>query len=134
MLKRRQLIILSGLGVACWLADVACIRLLPGVIEDSVWGDLGFLFSVPVAWMCARFAQRLAGLDASRSVVGVTLMVAVAALLHGVAFRWVPALYGGDHIGRLGGAWLLWIYSLILGFALLVPGSAAHARARSASA
>ena len=134
MLDRRQIAILSGLGVACWLADAGWIRLLPIFVADNVWGDAGFLFSVPVAWLCVRFARRLAGLDGSRSAVGVTLMVAVAALLHGVAFRWVPTLYGGDQIGRLGGAWLFWIYSLILGFALLVPGSTAHARPTSASA
>ena len=82
-------------------------------------GDFGFLLSVPVAWICVRICRRLAGLSGSQLVPGVTLLVVAAALLHAVALRWAPGLYRGDEAGRLGGAWLLWIYGLILGSALL---------------
>ena len=46
-------------------------------------------------------------------------MVVVAPLCHAVALRWTPALYGEDHAGLLGSAWLLRTYGLILGFGLL---------------
>ncbi len=131
MLNKRQIAILCGIGAGCWLADATWIRLLPIFIVDPVWGDVGFLLSVPVAWMCIRLAQRVAILDRSELVAGMTLMVMVAALLHAVAFRWVPDLYGDDHTDRLGGAWLLWIYGLILGCALFMARDHAHARPTS---
>ncbi len=120
MLDKRQIAILCGIGTAFWLADAAWIRLLPIFIVDPVGGDIGFLLSIPAAWICIRLAQRMTALDRSELVAGITLMVMVAALLHAVAFRWVPELYGDDHADRLGGAWLLWIYGLILGCALLM--------------
>lgn len=126
MLNHRQSAILCGIGVAFWFADVAWIRLVPIFIVDPVWGDVGFLLSIPAAWICVRFAQQVAALDRNDLVAGVTSMVIVAALLHAVAFRWVPELYGNDHAVRLGGAWLLWIYGLILGCALLMSRSKAR--------
>ncbi len=119
MLDNRQVAILCVSGVLFWLADMAWIRLVPIFVVDPLWGDVGFLLSVPAAWLCARFCQRMAGLDGARLVPGVTLLVVVAALLHASALRWTPSVYGGDHAGRLGSAWLLWIYGLILGSALL---------------
>ena len=131
MLSRRQVATLCGIGAAFWLADAAWIRLLPIFIVDPLWGDVGFLLSVAVAWICVRLARLLAGLDGSQTIAGIALMVTVAALLHGMAFRWVPTLYGDDHTARLGGAWLLWIYSLILGCALLTSRSTGHTRPSS---
>ncbi|WP_428394531.1 hypothetical protein [Lichenicoccus sp.] len=128
MLDKRQLAILCAVGALFWLADLAWIRLVPVFVVGPFWGDLGFLVSVPVAWFCVRVCRRLAGLDVVQLVPGATLLVVVAALLHGLALRWAPALYGGDHAGRLGGAWLLWIYGLILGAALLSARDAKQAR------
>lgn len=119
MLDKRQLAILCAGGAAFWFADALWIRSAPVLVLDPLWGDVGFLLSVPVAWMCVRLCQRLAGLDGMQLVPGVTLLVIVAALVHASALRWAPGLYGDDHVGRLGSAWLLWIYGLILGFALL---------------
>lgn len=119
MLDTRQSAILCGGGTLFWLGDVAWIRLVPAFVVDPFWGDVGFLLSVPLAVLCVRVCQRLAGLGGAQLVPGATLLVVVAALFHALALRWAPALYGGDHAGRLGGAWLLWIYGLILGSALL---------------
>jgi hypothetical protein len=131
MLNKRQAAILGRIGATFWLADAAWIRLLPTFIVDPVWGDVGFLLSIPVAWICTRLAQRVTALDRSELVAGITLMVMVAALLHAVGIRWAPELYGEDHADRLGGAWLLWIYGLILGCALLMARYKAHAQATS---
>ena len=128
MLDTRQLLVLCLGGVLFWMADVVWIRLVPAFVVDPFWGDVGFLLSVPVAWMCVRPCRRLAGLDRAQIVPGVTLLVVVAALLHALALRWVPDLYGSDHAGRLGSAWLLWIYGLILGFALLAALRAEQTR------
>lgn len=127
MLDGRQAAILGGIGVGFWLADVAWIRWVPVLVVDPLGGDAGFLLSVPAAWACARLVRQAASLDRGALVAGATLMVVVAALLHGVAVRWLPGLYGDDHAARLGAAWLLWIYGLILGFALLMSRSAPRA-------
>ena len=119
MLDKRQVAILCGTGAVFWLADAFWIRSLPALAVGPLWGDVAFLLSVPVAWLCVRLARALAGLGSERIIAGVALMVLVAALLHGAALRWYPDLYGSDHAGRLGGAWLLWIYGLIFGCALL---------------
>ena len=120
MLDRQQIPILVGIGIGFWLADAAWIRLLPIFVVSPIWGDVGFLLSVPVAWVCVRLVLRVAGLAASQLVAGTALMVVVAALIHAVAFRWAPDLYGNDHTGRLGAAWLLWLYGLLVAFALLM--------------
>lgn len=130
MLETRQTTILCGIGVAFWLADVAWIRWLPIFITDPLWGSVGFLLSIPAAWLCVRLARDIARLDRGTLVAGVLAMVAVAALLHGLALRWAPDLYGDDHAARLGAAWLLWIYGLILGGALLMARSAVRAAPR----
>ena len=119
MLEKRQVVILCAGGAMFWVADLAWIRLAPMFVVGAFWGDIGFLLSVPVAWFCVRVCRRLASLGVVQLVPGATLLVVVAALLHGVALRWAPGLYGDDLAGRLGGAWLLWIYGLILGAALL---------------
>ncbi len=124
----RQLAILCASGALFWMADVAWIRLVPVFVVDSLWGDAAFLLSIPTAWVCVRFCRRLAGLDQAQLVPGVTLLVVAAALLHAVALRWAPGLYGSDRAGRLGSAWLLWIYGLILGSALLAASGAERAR------
>ena len=128
MLDTRQSAMLCAGGALFWLVDVAWIRLAPAFVVDSFWGDVGFLLSVPLAVLCVRLCQRLAGLGGAQLVAGATLLVGVAALLHALALRWAPALYGGDHAGRLGSAWLLWIYGLILGFALVLGGRSQRVR------
>ncbi len=117
MLSVRQLLILSVLGVIFFLGDVAWIRWAPVFISNALWGDVAFLASIPVAWVCVWLARYIAGLGASQIIPGLTVMVLVAALLHGIGLRWMLAIYGDDQEGRLGAAWLLWIYGLILGFA-----------------
>ena len=55
-------------------------------------------------------------------------MVAVAALLHGLALRYAPDLYGSAPAARKGGAWLLWIYALILAAGILELNSRSSLR------
>lgn len=119
MLGGRQTATLVGIGAAFWLADAAWIRLAPAFLVDPVWGAAAYGLSVPLAFVCVPLGRRLAGLDGGTLVPGTVLLVAVAALLHAAALRWFPVLYGDDHTTRFGAAWLLWIYGLILGFAVL---------------
>ncbi len=127
MLDTRQTAILCAGGALFWLVDVAWIRLAPAFVVDPFWGNVGFLLSVPLAVLCVRLCQRLASLGGVQLVPGATLLVGVAALFHTLALRWASSLYGGDHAGRLGSAWLLWIYGLILGFALMLGGRSRRA-------
>ena len=133
MLTGRQVAILCAMGVVFWLADAVWVRVLPALAIGPVWGGIAFPLSVPVAWLCLRVTRALATLDGDRIVSGITLMVAVAALLHGVALRWAGSLYGSDHAARLGAGWLLWIYGLILGCVLLTARRTTGMTARLSS-
>jgi hypothetical protein len=104
------------------LGDATWIRLAPIFITNNLWGDVAFVLSIPVAWICVWLSQQVAGLGDSQIIPGITVVVLVAALLHGMGLRWVSDVYGDDQEGRLGAAWLLWIYGLILAFALLRAG------------
>ena len=125
MLTTRQIVVLSGVAVLFWIVATAWIRFFPTAITDPLRGGLGFLFSIPVCWLCVRFGRRVAGLSSAQLVPGTALVVAVATLIDAAALRWAHGLYApaaaaGDPLFRLGAAWLLWGYGLSLGIALLM--------------
>ena len=118
MFDTRESALLTGGGILFWLADVAWIRLAPAFVVDPLWSDAAFVASIPVASLCVRACRQQVRLAGLQLVAGVALLVAVASLLHALALRWAPGVYGDDHAGRLGSAWLLWIYGLILALAV----------------
>ena len=129
MLTIRQLIILCVMAVLFWVAALAWIRFFPDQIVDPLRGDLGFLASIPVCWLCILVARRGAALGPAQLVPGTAVVVAVATLIDAAALRWLPALYSGDEqVCRLGAAWLLWGYGLSLGIALLMQYRSADVR------
>ena len=118
MLDRRQCIVLVVFAVLFWAGATAWIRLVPASLQDSLRGDLGFLTSIPVCWLCILLVRDRARLSAAQLIPGAALVVAVATLIDASALRWAPVLYGTDDHGlRLGAAWLLWGYGLTLAIA-----------------
>src|SRR4051812_46746620 len=106
MLTRRQVAILVFLGAAFWGAAAAAIRLSPRGLVDPVRGAIGFVITLPVAWLSVRLTRRLAGLSAETVVRGVALASVVAMLIDGAALRWAPGVYAGDDtVIRFGSAW-----------------------------
>ena len=121
MLTARQVLILSGVAVLYWIAATAWIRLFPAGLVDPLQGDLGFLTSIPVCWLCVLVGKRAATLSAEQLVPGTALVVAVAALIDASVLRWAHLVYAdSEQVCRLGAAWLLWGYGLSLGIALLM--------------
>ncbi len=121
MLTRRQVPILVLVATLFWVGATAWIRFFPDGVTDPARGDLGFVVSLPVCWLCVHLGRRWAGLAREQLVAGTALVVAVAALIDASALRWASGIYGeGDLIARLGAAWLLWGYGLSLAIALLM--------------
>lgn len=115
MLDRRQCTVLVLFAVLFWGGATAWIRLVPASLQDTPRGDLGFLTSIPVCWLCVLLVRNRARLAASQLVPGAALVVAVATLIDASALRWAPSVYGtDDHLLRLGAAWLLWNHGLTL--------------------
>ena len=121
MLTTRQFWILGLFAAALWGAATAWMRFFPAAITDPLMGDLGYVVSVPVGWLCVRGARRLAGLAREQLVAGTAVVVGFATLIDGAALRWMHPVYGRDGTGdlfRLGSAWLLWGYGASLMVAL----------------
>jgi len=121
MLTRRQLAVLAPLALLFWLAAIASLRIDPGAVRPGLRGDLGFLFSLPMAWLCVLLARWLARLRPEQILVGTAFVVAVDTGLDACALRWVPAFPAtGADFRVLAAAWLLWGYGASLAAALIM--------------
>jgi hypothetical protein len=119
----KQLQLLSLIAVALWILATASIRYLPSTVTDPLLGDIGFLTSIPICWLCVAAIRRLAGLTREQLVGGTAFVVAFAMLIDAAALRWAHPVYGNDEGGslfRLASAWLLWGYGISLAIAMLM--------------
>lgn len=115
-----QLIRLIALGAALWLTAALLLRWLGplGVYEGAARIALYSLIipgTAPFIWLIAK----IGGLARSELALGVSVVVAAAVLLDGLALAWTPTLYGGDLTLQAGaGAAILWGagVALVLGF------------------
>jgi len=129
----KQLQLLSLIAIALWILATASIRYFPSTVTDPLLGDIGFLTSIPICWLCVVAVRRLAGLTREQLVGGTAFVVAVAMLIDATALRWAHPVYGSDESGslfRLASAWLLWGYGVSLAIAMLMsrrgPATADH--------
>ncbi len=119
MLNRTQIASLIGLSLALWVAATLYIRYLPAAFSDPLQGSLGFLTTLPAAWISVWLTRFVGRLTAEQLMAGVGLVGAVAMMIDGVALRWLHSVYGPDETTlRLGAAWLLWGYGVSLAMAL----------------
>ena len=120
MLTRMQIARLLALSVALWLMATLYIRLLPSALINPVQGSLGFVTTVPAAWLSVWLISSVGKLAVDQLLLGVALVGAAAMMVDGVALRWFPDVYGFDPLAlRLGAAWLLWGYGVSLAIALV---------------
>ena len=123
MLRPRQIVVCGSLAVAFWMLATLCIRLNPGSVGDGLQGDVGFVTSIPVCWLCIWLTCRLAKLEPHQILAGCMVVLGDAMLIDGIALRWFHGVYSiDDQIGRLGAAWLLWGYGVSAWIALLIAG------------
>ncbi len=126
MLRPSQMAICGSLAVAFWVVAALCIRLDPGFVGDGLQGDLGFVASIPVCWLCIRMICRAAKLEPHQVLAGCLVVLGDAMMIDGVALRWFPEVYSvSDQIARGGAAWLLWGYGLSAWIALIMADRAA---------
>jgi hypothetical protein len=117
MLQPGQFLRLSLLSLALWVLATAYIHAWPAAFRDPVMGAVGFVTSLPMAWLSVWLVKRIAG---PHLLAGVALVGAVAMMIDGAALRFLPQVYGdSETVLRLGAAWLLWGYGVSLGIALL---------------
>jgi hypothetical protein len=115
----QQTVRLIVLSLALWVIATLYIRLLPNALLDPLQGALGFVTTLPAAWLSVWLAKRCGRLDAHQLMPGIAVVGAVAMMIDGIALRWLPGLYAGDETTvRLGAAWLLWGYGVSLATAL----------------
>lgn len=120
MLNSGQVLRVSAIALALWLVATAYIRFLPDAFTSPTMSALGFVTTLPMAWLSVWLIRKLGGLQTAQLLAGVALVGAIAMMLDGAALRFFPAAYGdNDHLLRLGAAWLLWGYGVSLGIALI---------------
>jgi len=116
-----QTIRLVLLSLALWIAATLYIRFLPSALTDPLQGNLGFVTTLPAAWLSVWLVKICGKLTAGQLMPGVAVVGAVAMMIDGAALRWLHGLYGSDESTvRLGAAWLLWGYGISLAVALLM--------------
>lgn len=95
MLTSSHIVRLTGIALTLWALATACIHLWPRAFLDYTMAALGFVISLPMALLSVRLTRKLAGLEMSQLLAGVTLVGAIAMVIDGVMLRFVP--------------WILWL-------------------------
>lgn len=129
MFDRRQILILPMLSIVFWTLATAYIRFLPGAFAGPLPGAIGFITTLPIAWLSVLLTRSIARLSSAQILPGVALVGALAMLIDGVMLRWFSSVYADDaSLVRLGAAWLLWGYGASLCVALLMsrPARTGH--------
>jgi|SRR5882724_8490214 len=130
MLNKAQVLVLIALSVAFWALATLYIRFLPGAFTSPVQGAIGFITTLPIAWLSVVLTRSAARLSASQLLPGVAIVGALAMMIDGVMLRWFSAVYSADQIVvRLGAAWLLWGYGVSLCITIFMSISAKPERA-----
>ncbi|WBQ10988.1 hypothetical protein L2D01_04205 [Hyphomonadaceae bacterium ML37] len=119
-LSTGQLIRLAALGAALWLTAALLLRWLgPLGVYDGAARILLYALIIPGTAPFIWLIAKIGGLARSDLALGVSVVVAAAVLLDGLALAWVPTLYGAELALQAGaGAAILWGagVALVLGF------------------
>ena len=85
-----QTIRLVLLSLALWIAATLYIRFLPSALTDPLQGNLGFVTTLPAAWLSVWLVKICGKLTAGQLMPGVAVVGAVAMMIDGAALRWLP--------------------------------------------
>jgi hypothetical protein len=120
MLRKTQIGMLVGLGVALWALVALNIRFRPEAVSDPVRGLVPFVAAPLGGWLSVRLCKLVGRLSEDQLLAGVVVVGAVAMMLDGAALKWFPGVYGFDErILRLSAAGLLWGYGVAFGVAVV---------------
>src|ERR1700676_334641 len=115
MLNKVQVLSLVTVGAIFWILATLYIHFLPGAFTNPVQGAIGFITTLPIAWLSVLLTKWVGRLSAEQLLLGVGIVGAFAMMIDGIALRWFPVAYSGDPLTlRLGAAWLLWGYGVSL--------------------
>ena len=111
--KQLTVLLLAG---SFWLNGVFLIRL---ITEYSFWGGFKstiiFALSIPIIIFCISGISKLLRLTDQQFSPVIIVIVAIVALLHGVALTGYPSIYGSDtNALMLAAAWLIWFCGICL--------------------
>lgn len=114
-----QVAVIAAAGVGFWYLGATVVSL------GSAWGIFGplasiatFAVNVPATWLAVVLIVTLARLRPEQIVPGISLGLAIATLLDGMALTWMPRLYGSDPTQlTLGAATILWGAGCFIGTA-----------------
>jgi hypothetical protein len=121
MLNKVQVLSLVTVGAIFWILATLYIHFLPGAFTNPVQGAIGFITTLPIAWLSVLLTKWVGRLSAEQLLLGVGIVGAFAMMIDGIALRWFPVAYSGDPLTlRLGAAWLLWGYGVSLCIAILM--------------
>jgi hypothetical protein len=121
MLNKVQVLSLVTVGAIFWILATLYIHFLPGAFTNPVQGAIGFITTLPIAWLSVLLTKWVGRLSAEQLLLGVGIVGAFAMMIDGIVLRWFPAAYSGDPlILRLSAAWLLWGYGVSLCIAILM--------------
>ena len=115
-LKTWQLLAIVGLAVSFWFNGVLLIRV---ITSHALWGGIGsatiFALSVPIAVLSIAGVRKFLRLTPEQLSPSIILIVALVAMLHGVALTWTPTIYSATEAALLfAAAWLVWFSGAVL--------------------
>ena len=120
-LNRTQVAILLAYGIVLWLIAAMFIRYFPGSLTSPVQGNIGFVTSILMCWLCVILGRSIAGLQRTQIIAGTSVACAAAMLLDASVLRWSSPVYSqSKDVLYLGASWLLWGYGVSLVVALIM--------------
>jgi hypothetical protein len=102
-----------------WLLATLYIHWLPNVFLSPTRSALGFVTTLPIAWLSVVAIRYIARLTPQQLLAGVGVVGAIAMMVDGIVLRFLPQVYSQDpSVFRPASAWLLWGYGVSLAIAV----------------
>ena len=105
-----QIAVVVSAGILFWFLAAICVRYLgPWAFDFGFRHLVLYALILPGAWVGVRVIQHFAKLEGHEVFTGVTVATMAALFLDGLAFVWLPSLYGLEFgLQIAGAASILW--------------------------